>query len=313
NPNRVPISFLQGDTIGYTPDLDANMAVVANDLMLSKMTDLRYRLGTAPLAVPVTELERIPDWKEVAQVQTISRKCEEYLPMLQDYIDWGKIESLRDRLVVGGRQFFTTAIKTMREMHVDVNDPAQVLIVMKLLGPEKCEELFGVGERDDNYLRGHKPVLETDLVRQTMEKRAELLQNVSKLGPDARLKDKKIIVASTDVHEFAKFLLTSTLESVGSNVVDFGINRDPEDIVKVALETGADSIVITTHNGVARTFGTTLIERMKEAGVSSSVFMGGVLNEDVEGSDVPVDVRNHLHELGISTPESLEDLLGALG
>ena len=51
---------------------------------------------------------------------------------------------------------------------------------------------------------------------------------------------------------------------------------------------------------------------MKEAGVSSSVFMGGVLNEDIEGSDVPVDVRNHLHELGINTPESLEDLLGAL-
>ena len=145
-----------------------------------------------------------------------------------------------------------------------------------------------------------------------MEKRAELLKNVSKLGPEKQLTDKKIIVASTDGHEFAKFLLTSTLESVGSNVVDFGINRDPEDIVKVALETGADSIVITTHNGVARTFGTTLVERMKEAGVSSSVFMGGVLNEDIEGSDVPVDVRNHLHELGINTPESLEDLLGAL-
>ena len=312
NPHRVPISFLQGDTIGNTPDFDANMAVLVNDLMMSKLTDIRYKLGTAPIAVPVTETERIPDWKEVAQVQTISRKCEEYLPIIESYIDWKKIEGLRDQLVIGGRQFFSNAIKTMKEMQVDVNDPARVLIVMKLLGPEKCEELFGVGERDNNYIRGHKPVLETDLVRQTMEKRKTLLDNVSNLKPDEKLNGKKIVVASTDVHEFAKFLLISTLESVGGRVVDFGINRDPEDIVKVALETEADAIVITTHNGVARSFGMTLMESMNEAGLSSSVFMGGVLNEDIEGSTVPVDVREHLHRMGIATPDSVEDLLGAL-
>lgn len=312
NPNRVPISFLQGDTIGNTPDFDANMAVLVNDLMMSKLTDIRYKLGTAPIAVPVTETERIPDWKEVAQVQTISRKCEEYLPIIESYIDWKKIEGLRDQLVIGGRQFFSNAIKTMKEMQVDVNDPARVLIVMKLLGPEKCEELFGVGERDDNYIRGHKPVLETDLVRQTMEKRKALLENVSNWKSDEKLNGKKIVVASTDVHEFAKFLLISTLESVGGRVVDFGINRDPEDIVKVALETEADAIVITTHNGVARSFGMTLMESMNEAGLNSSVFMGGVLNEDIEGSTVPVDVREHLHRMGIATPDSVEDLLGAL-
>jgi methylmalonyl-CoA mutase cobalamin-binding subunit len=288
------------------------MAVLVNDLMMSKLTDIRYKLGTAPIAVPVTETERIPDWKEVAQVQTISRKCEEYLPIIESYIDWKKIEGLRDQLVIGGRQFFSNAIKTMKEMQVDVNDPARVLIVMKLLGPEKCEELFGVGERDNNYIRGHKPVLETDLVRQTMEKRKTLLDNVSNLKPDEKLNGKKIVVASTDVHEFAKFLLISTLESVGGRVVDFGINRDPEDIVKVALETEADAIVITTHNGVARSFGMTLMESMNEAGLSSSVFMGGVLNEDIEGSTVPVDVREHLHRMGIATPDSVEDLLGAL-
>ncbi|MCP4950230.1 MAG: hypothetical protein GY922_00055 [Proteobacteria bacterium] len=312
NPNRVPISFLQGDTIGNTPDFDANMAVLVNDLMFSKMTDLRYKLGTAPIAVPVTEVERIPDWKEIAQVQTISRKCEEYLPLIENTIDWRKIEMLRDKLVSGGRQFFNNALRILSDMRIDIRDPAQVLIIMKLLGPAKCEELFGVGDDDDNYLRGHKPVLETDLVRQTMEKRTALLSSIEKLGPEGLLADKTIVVASTDVHEFAKFLLTSSLESVGSQVIDFGINRDPEDIVKVALETGADSIVITTHNGVARTFGTILKKKMAEAGVCSSVFMGGVLNEDVEGSDVPVDVTKHLHELGIQTPGSLEDLLAAL-
>ena len=70
--------------------------------------------------------------------------------------------------------------------------------------------------------------------------------------------------------------------------------------------------MITTHNGVARSFGTTLMESMREVGLDSSVFMGGVLNEDIEGSDVPVDVREHLHRLGIATPDSVEELLGAI-
>jgi len=118
--------------------------------------------------------------------------------------------------------------------------------------------------------------------------------------------------SSTDVHEFAKFLLTSTFEAIGSRVIDCGINRDPEDIVKVALETGADAVVITTHNGVARSFGTKLLEDMHAAKVAAPVFMGGVLNEDIDGSDIPVDVRNDLNRLGIETPDSIDQMLQLL-
>ena len=120
------------------------------------------------------------------------------------------------------------------------------------------------------------------------------------------------MVASTDVHEFAKFLLTSTLDAAGSNVIDCGINRDPEDIVKVAVETAADAVVITTHNGVARSYGTKLIDEMRDARLDALVFMGGVLNEDIEGSDVPVDVRQDLGNLGIRTPGSIDDLLATM-
>src|SRR5436853_2499711 len=84
NPDRVPLSYVQGDTIGNTPDFDANMAVLNTDVLFMKMVDRRYRLGTAPIAVPVTEPERIPSWDEVATVQTISRRLEDYAPMVED-------------------------------------------------------------------------------------------------------------------------------------------------------------------------------------------------------------------------------------
>jgi methylmalonyl-CoA mutase cobalamin-binding subunit len=312
NPDRVPISFLQGDTIGNTADFDANMAVLVNDMMYVKMTDMRYKLGCAPLAVPVTETERIPNWREVAQVQAVSRKCDEYVAMLDPYVAWDKIEALRDSLAQGGRTFFRNALSIMEQMGVDIKDPARVLVIMKRLGAETCEELFGAGERDDAYIRGRRPVLETDLVRQTMEKRKVLLDQLSAKGEVAGCKGRKVLVASTDVHEFAKFLLTSTFDAAGSKVIDCGINRDPEDIVKVALETAADAIVITTHNGVARSFGTKLTAEMRNARLDAAVFMGGVLNEDIEGSDIPVDVRGDLHGMGIATPGSIDQLVDAV-
>ena len=141
-----------------------------------------------------------------------------------------------------------------------------------------------------------------------MEKRAALLENLEKRGPDERLKGIKVVVASTDVHEFAKFLLTSTFDAIGSEVIDCGINRDPEDIVKVARETAADAVVITTHNGVARTFGRKLVDEMAAASVDSAIYMGGVLKEDIEGSEVPIDVRADLAEVGIRTPSSIDDM-----
>ena len=114
-------------------------------------------------------------------------------------------------------------------------------------------------------------------------------------------------------HEFAEFLLASTLAAVGTEVIDFGINRDPEDIVKAVIETDAEAVVITTHNGVARSFGQRLMEELGNAGVGElPVFMGGVLNEDVDGSEIPVDVSADLNQNGIETPGSIDRLVDAL-
>jgi methylmalonyl-CoA mutase cobalamin-binding subunit len=110
----------------------------------------------------------------------------------------------------------------------------------------------------------------------------------------------------------AQFLLVSSLEHAGATVVDGGVNRDPEDIVKLAIETAADSVVVTTHNGVARSFARKLVDEMDVARVDAALYMGGVLNEDVEGSDIPVDVRVDLHAMNVATPATIEDLVESM-
>jgi methylmalonyl-CoA mutase cobalamin-binding domain/chain len=313
NPGRVPFLYTQGDTIGNTPDFDANMAVLNTDLLFTKMVDMRYRLGSASIAVPVTETERIPTWQEVATVQTISRRLEDYVPIVEPVVDWAQIEAMRDRLVRGGKAFFEAAIGGLAGAGIDTRDPAQLLLVLKRLGSTRCEELFGAGEADPEFPRGRRPVLETDLVRKTMEERERLLVELQGRREEEAIRGMKVLVASTDVHEFSEFLLTSTLAAVGTDVIDFGVNRDPEDIVKAVIETDADAVVITTHNGVARAFGQHLMKELAAAGAGGvPVFMGGVLNEDVAGSEIPIDVSADLNANGIATPGTIDRLVDAL-
>lgn len=312
NPDGVPAGFVQGDTIGNTEDFDANMAVMSSDVLFMKMVDARYRLGGAPIAVPVTETERIPTWNEVATAQTISRRLEHYVPLIGPVIDWAQIEGVRDRLVTGGRRFFRTFMHGLSSSGVNVRDPAQVLIILKRLGPERCEELFGAGRPDPSYPRGRRPILQTDLVRDTMQRREEILERMRAIPSDG-LRGRRVVVSSTDVHAFAEFLIVSSLSSVGADVTDFGINRDPEDIVKVAVETNADAIVVTTHNGVARSFAAKLVEELQRADMAQTpVYMGGVLNEDVDGSEVPIDVRADLEALGVRMPSTIEGLVSEM-
>ncbi|HET7446071.1 MAG TPA: cobalamin-dependent protein [Solirubrobacterales bacterium] len=313
NPDEVPAGYVQGDTIGNTPDFDSNLAVLNTDVLFMKMVDSRYRLGGAPIAVPVTETERIPTWQEVATVQTISRRLEEYVPLVDPVVDWARIEAMRDQLVAGGRRFFDAAIQGLGGAGIDVRDPAQLLLVLKRLGSSRCEELFGAGEPDQEFPRGRRPILQTDLVKSTMAERERLLAELRGRGQQEAIKGMKVLVTSTDVHEFAEFLLASALAAVGTEVIDFGINRDPEDIVKAVIETDADAVVITTHNGVARSFGQRLVSELGQAQARQvPVFMGGVLNEDVDGSEIPVDVSADLNATGIETPGTIDRLIDAL-
>ena len=64
---------------------------------------------------------------------------------------------------------------------------------------------------------------------------------------------------------------------------------------------------------MARSFGQLLMRELHAAELGRlPVYMGGVLNEDIEGSEIPVDVREDLRGLGITPMAAVEDLVAAL-
>jgi methylmalonyl-CoA mutase cobalamin-binding subunit len=314
NPNDVPPSFMHGDTIANGPDIEVNAATVSVDVLFMKATDAHYRIGGAIKAVPVTEAVRVPTWQEVAAVHAMSRRLEHYIPVAENNFDWARIDQLAATLVAGGRRFFESVLGGLKRGGVDVTDPIEFLLTLKTLGAVRAEELFGAGEPDAAFPRGRRPVMQTDLLRKTLDERDAAVGRIRDLGRGSALAGQRIIVASTDVHELAVMLLRSALTAAGAEIIDFGISRDPEDIAKAAVETAAGAVVVTTHNGVARSFGRRLLLTMQQAGVGRvPIYMGGVLNEDVEDSDIPVDVTNDLIEMGIRAPSGIPELVGDLG
>jgi len=313
NPHKVPPGFTHGDTIGNDADIEANYGTVGADVLFMKATDHRYRIGSAVKAVPVTEAIRVPSWQEISAVHAVNRRLEAYVPAIEKTTDWASLEALRDVLVEGGGRFFQALMTGMASGGVNTQDPVEFMLVLKTLGAVRAEEFFGAGDLDSFYPRGRRPVFQTDLLRRTLGERDAVVSELSQSGRTETLKGLRIVVASTDVHELAVLLLCSALGAAGAEVVDFGISRDPEDIAKAVTETAAHAAAVTTHNGVARSFAARLLAELRQRGMSRTVVcMGGVLNEDVEGSDIPVDVRDEVQQMGVLAPAGIAELIERL-
>ena len=63
-----------------------------------------------------------------------------------------------------------------------------------------------------------------------------------------------------------------------------------------------------TYNGIARTFAKTLLREMDRLGIEAEIFMGGLLNENDEGGNIPVDVTEELEAMGIHCVKEAECL-----
>jgi len=312
NPDRVPAAFVQGDTISYLEDLDRNPAIWSQDALYMFLVQAKYKTGACALSVPFTEVLRIPTWQEIVQVQVMARQLQERIPEMLDSIDWDRLDGLAETLFADGCEFFDRVTTGLTEIGVDVEDPFQVLLAFRRIGPEAIERAWGIGEPDPQLPSGRRPRHPTELIVRTLKERDRLANHASAVVSERAASPGVIVVGSSDVHEMAKTVLSETLRECGVEVVDAGINLDPEDLVGCAEGADAEAVVVTTHNGVAWSFGNLLAEESKKRIPDVSLFMGGMLNEDFEGSDTPVDVTDRLNEIGIQTPTRIEDLVEAL-
>ena len=295
-----------------TDDADRNAAIVGSYLFFDIVGQLRRPTGHAIYPLPLTEYARVPSPEEVVQVQILAHQMEQEARRAADLVDFRPIERLKKRLLEGGQVFRDRTLRELDHIGIDTTDPIEMLFALRRIGAWRLEELVGIGRRDDDLLEGDGLTVPSDMFSYAIATGEKLQQGLRERGLSQRLRGKKVILASTDVHEFGKFVVEMVLKEAGAQVVDMGVSVDADAIVKTAVRAGVHAICISTHNGMALEYAGGLLEEMKRSEFEVPVFMGGKLNQDIEGK-LPRDVTTDLEEMGITPSKDVLFMVEKLG
>ena len=291
-------SMIYGDTLSFSADFSLNRALVGEYLMWDILAQLERPTGHAVLPLPVTEALRVPSAQEIADAQVFGRRVEKTARTLYPHVNFKSAYAFSDTVLTEGKSIFNRSMDGLKEAGVDTDDPIQLLYVLKELGPATFETMFGAGRRNDTYARGREPVIATDVfeLSNTYISRYRKLFTASQSRK--MLRGRRILIASTDVHEHAIMIIHRLLTEAGVDMINLGAEADPERIITDALDSNAEAILISTHNGMALDYARRLKEEMARHRANIPVVMGGILNQKIENQELPVDVSANLKEIG---------------
>ena len=304
-------SMFYGDTISLTHSFPHNWAVMGEYLLWDILAQLECPTGHALHPVPVTETVRIPSAAEIAESHTFARQIEAAARRMHPWIDFGPARAFSREVVSAGRRIFERAIDGLEDAGVNVANPVQLLYVLKHLGPAGFESLFGLGEWDPATGR-RRPLVPTDISQQSLQTIEQYLPDFSTGKMRALMTNRRLLLASTDVHEHAVYVLEALLRESGAEIINLGAEQNPIDVVEAVQSSQVDAILISTHNGMALEYARRLRAELRDRQLDVPVLMGGVLNQKIEDQALPVDVRAELHQLGFHTSAQLDSGWGRL-
>jgi len=291
-------SMIYGDTISFGTDFDQNRGLVAEYLLWDIMTQLECPTGHAVLPLPVTEALRIPSAEEIVEAQCFGRRIEQTARRLWPHVDFTSAREFSAKLYSAGKTVFDNAMEGFKEAKVDINDPVQMLYVLKMLGASDFEEMFGVGTVNEDSFGGRQPVFPTDVFEMSQRVIVENGQFFDNPHSKRLLEGRKFLIASTDVHAHAVMIIHELLSKAGSEITNLGAETDPDQIAKAVKKSDVEAILISTHNGMALEYAKRLKAELSRHEIDIPVVMGGILNQKVDGEALPIDVTMNLKQLG---------------
>ncbi len=304
-------SFYHCNTTAYSAQVDENYAVLSIDDLYLMLAQHRTKSGAATLSIPVTEALRIPTTEEIVQVQTVAHRVARDAPRLMESFNWDHIEALSDRMIDGGKRFYENIMQGLDELGVDMGDPMQLLLTIRRMGAQAIENQWGVGDLPTSDAEIYEPEIPTDTFLDFVERRNRV-KTIFGAGGKKPKDAIQLVVGSTDIHEYAMFLIIEGLQQVGIQPIVAGTSVDPDEFADLALEAGAGAILISTHNGMALTYAQQLQKECADRGLELKIAMGGTLNQDVEGLNAPIDVKEQLKEIGVVVCTDVTDILNLL-
>ena len=299
-------SMIYGDTLSFSADFNRNRGLVGEYLLWDILAQLECPTGHAVLPLPVTEALRVPSEDEIAEAQIYGRRIEDAARRLHPHINFSASYDFSKKVLGTGKAVFDRALDGLKDAGVDIRDPIQLLYVLKQLGPADFEALFGSGKPNEACARGREPIIATDVFEFSNRTAAKYRDLFTAPRSKQILNGRRILIASTDVHEHAIMIIHQLLVEAGADMINLGAETDPDQIVLEAQRSEAEAILISTHNGMALDYARRLKENMDRRKITIPVVLGGVLNQKVENQALPVDVCGDLKNLGFNPCPKLE-------
>jgi len=244
-------SMFYGDTISFSGDLVINRGLIAEYLMWDILAQMKCPTGHAVLPLPVTEFMRTPSAEEIIEAQKFGHRIEATARRLFPYVDFSPSYEFAEVVVSNGKLVYDNAINGLREAGIDIEDPVQLLFVLKKLGPKLFEAAFGAGKEDQSYPGGRRPIIPTDVFEMSKNCMERNRPFFNKISAKRYLSGRRVLLASTDVHEHAIIILESLLREAGADVIYLGAEKDTSEILQAVSLSNVDTILISTHNGMA--------------------------------------------------------------
>ncbi len=294
-------SMIYGDTISLGREFEKNRALIAEYLQWDIMLQMFSPSGHAVLPLPVTEAIRIPSCEEIIEAQLFGRQVEASAKRLLPHFDFSAAQCFAQTVCQQGQVIYENALTGLAAMGVDVNNPLQLLYLLKKMGAQTFESLFR---------EGLDPAKEmpTDMYCLSQA----VVDDYRPMFADPELRNKvegrRIVVASTDVHQHAAGALSQLLSEAGAVVINLGAEQDPQSLVDAIQAHSAELLMLSTHNGMALDYAKQLKHRLDQASLSVPVIIGGVLNQKVEQHALPVPVIDELVALGMRPAVGLPNL-----
>jgi len=299
-------SMFYGDTLSFGTDFTINRGLVGEYLMWDIMAQLKCPTGHALLPLPVTEALRVPSPEEVAEAQIYGRRVEEAARRLYPHVDFSAAYDFTKTILSAGKSVFERSLDGLREAGADIRDPIQLLYVLKNLGPTTFEEMFGAGKKSELNPRGREPVIPTDVYELSNTYVVKYREIFTNSRSKRILKGRRILIASTDVHEHAIMIIHQLLAKAGVEMINLGAEVNPNQIVLEAQNKQAEAILISTHNGMALDYAKRLRDELDGHKAMIPVVLGGILNQKVANQALPVNVSTDLKKLGFYPCPKLE-------
>jgi methylmalonyl-CoA mutase cobalamin-binding subunit len=220
-------------------------------------------------------------------------------------MDFTALEEMRDVLIEQGEIFFKNVLTGFKDAGIDVEDPLEMIMVLKNFNPMLFEQTFHPTTVDSEF-EETRPFYPTVLGRQTVSMRDTAIQNLRDAGLEGSLHGKKVVIASGDCHTYGLSLVEGVLSTMGASVVNGGVDMDAAELLDLADNEKTKIVCISCHNGQALDYGRQLVQLAEARGKEYSIFMGGKLNALLPGNSEPTDISHLLKELGIFADNDLK-------